>query len=150
MRTRDFVLVILIGIVPVPQAFAQAEPHWRGSGGWGAAGSYNRIYDAKTVETVTGKVVSVGRFTPSKAMGYGIHLVLKSDHETLSVHLGPAWFVENQDTKIEPKDKIEVKGSRVTFEGKPALIAAEVRRGDEVLELRDEAGIPLWSGWRRR
>jgi hypothetical protein len=83
-------------------------------------------------------------------MGYGIHLLLKSDKETVSVHLGPAWFVENQDTKIEAKDKIEVRGSRVTFEGKPALIAAEVRKGDEVLKLRDEAGVPLWSGWRRR
>jgi hypothetical protein len=46
--------------------------------------------------------------------------------------------------------RIEVKGSRVTFEGKPALIAAEVRKGDEVLKLRDEAGMPLWSGWRRK
>ncbi len=150
MKTRHLVLVTLVSIVSAPQLFAQAEPRWRGSGGWGAGGSYSRIYDAKTVETVTGEVVSVGRFTPSKAMGYGIHLVLKSDKETVSVHLGPAWFVENQDTKIEPKDKIEVKGSRVAFEGKPALIAAEVRKGDEVLELRDETGIPLWSGWRRR
>jgi hypothetical protein len=83
-------------------------------------------------------------------MGYGIHLELKGDKETVSVHLGPAWFVENQDTTIEVGDKIGVKGSRVTFEGKPALIAAEVRKGDEVLKLRDETGTPLWSGWRRR
>jgi len=142
--------VTLVSIVSTPQLLAPAEPRWRGSGGWGAGGSYSRIYDAKTIETVAGEVVSVCRFTPSRAMGYGIHLVLKSDKETVSVHLGPAWFVENQDTKIEPKDKIEVKGSRVAFEGKPALIAAEVRKGDEVLKLRDETGIPLWSGWRRR
>jgi hypothetical protein len=150
MKTRYFVLVTLISIVSAAQLFAQAGPRWRGSGGWGANGSYSRIYDAKTVETVTGEVVSVGQFTPSKATGYGIHLVLRSDKETLPVHLGPAWFVENQDAKIQAKDKIEVKGSRVTFEGKPALIAAEVRDGDEVLKLRDETGIPAWSGWRRR
>jgi hypothetical protein len=45
---------------------------------------------------------------------------------------------------------VEVKGSRVTFEGKPAIIAAEVKKGDEVLKLRDENGFPMWSGWRRR
>ena len=32
--------------------------------------------------------------------------------------------MENQDVKIEAKDRVEVKGSRVTFGGKPALIAA--------------------------
>jgi hypothetical protein len=68
----------------------------------------------------------------------------------MSVHLGPAFYLENQDVKIEPKDKVEVKGSRVTFGGKPAIIAAEVKKGDEVLKLRDENGFPMWSGWRRR
>jgi hypothetical protein len=51
--------------------------------------------------------------------------------------------------KIQPKDTVEVKGSRVTVQGQPALIAAEVKKGDEVLKLRDEAGIPMWAGWRR-
>lgn len=51
---------------------------------------------------------------------------------------------------IEPNDKIEVKGSRVTIDDKPALIAAELKKGDEVLKLRDETGVPAWAGWRRR
>lgn len=41
-------------------------------------------------------------------------------------------------------------GSRISFEGNPAIIAAEVKKGDEVLKLRDEKGVPFWSGWRRR
>jgi hypothetical protein len=76
--------------------------------------------------------------------------MLKTEDETISVHLGPGWYIENQDVKIQPKDKLEVKGSRVTFEGKPVIIAAEVKKGDEVLKLRDKNGFPLWSGWRRR
>jgi hypothetical protein len=44
------------------------------------------------------------------------------------VHLGPSWYLENQDVKIEPKDKVEVKGSRITFGGKPAIIATEIKR----------------------
>jgi hypothetical protein len=36
------------------------------------------------------------------------------------------------------------------FEGKPAIIAAEVKKDDEVLTLRDASGFPAWSGWRRR
>jgi hypothetical protein len=45
---------------------------------------------------------------------------------------------------------VEVTGSRVTFRNKSAIIAAEVKKGDEVLRLRDSNGIPVWAGWRRR
>jgi hypothetical protein len=45
--------------------------------------------------------------------------------------------------------RVEVKGSRVTFAGNPAIIAAEVKKGDALLKLRDENGIPAWAGWRR-
>jgi len=83
-------------------------------------------------------------------MSAGVHMTLKTDKETISVQLGPSWYIENQDVKIEAKDKVEVKGSRITFDGKPAIIAAEVKKGDEVLKLRDDNGFPLWSGWRRR
>jgi hypothetical protein len=84
-----------------------------------------------------------------KGMGRGVHLLVKTDHGTVDVHLGPAWYVQNQDVKLAAKDRVEVKGSRVTLDGKSALIAAEVRKGDEVLVLRDDAGVPRWVGWRR-
>lgn len=46
-------------------------------------------------------------------------------------------------------DVIEVKGSRVTVAGKQVVIAAEVKKGDALLKLRDDSGVPVWSGWRR-
>ncbi len=122
---------------------------WRGGGGWGPGGQYGRMYDPKTVETVSGEVVSIEQMTPTKGMGRGVHLTLKSDKETIDVHLGPVWYIEHQDTKIAPKDKITVKGSRITYQAKPAIIAAEIHKGDEMLMLRDANGIPMWAGWRR-
>ena len=152
MKTsRTIVLVLLVaGIVLPPAAFAQRGMMWKGSGGWGSGAPYGRMYDPKTVETVSGEVVELAFLTPAKGMGRGIHILLKSDKETISVHLGPAWFIENQDLKIEKGDRIDVRGSRVTFQQKPAIIAAEVKKGDETLLLRDDNGIPVWSGWRRR
>lgn len=133
------------------ESFAQREMiMWKGSGGWGMGGPYCKMYNPKTVETLTGEVVSVDKISPMKGMSYGVQLIIKTKKETVSVHLGPTWYIENQDVKIEPKDKVEVKGSRITFEGKPAIIAAEVKKGDEVLRLRDENGFPVWSGWRKR
>ena len=129
---------------------AQRGPQRAGGRGWGANATYTRLYDARTVETLRGEVLAVERFTPGKGMSAGVHLTLKTEKETIPVHLGPSWFIDNQDSKIEARDKIEVKGSRINFEGKPAIIAAEVKKGDEVLKLRDDAGVPAWAGWRKR
>jgi hypothetical protein len=85
---------------------------------------------------------------PRPGMSPGVHLLVDTGKERLSVHVGPEWYIERQDVPLEPGDAIEVKGSRITFEGKPALVAAEVRKGADVLRLRDEDGFPAWSGWR--
>jgi hypothetical protein len=142
--------VVMLGLSSGTEALAQRGMMWKGGGGWGPATPYGRMYDPQTVETVGGEVVSVEKMTPMKGMADGVHLVLKTDEETISVHLGPSWYIENQDVKIEATDKLQVKGSRITFEGEPAIIAAEVHKGDDVLILRDANGIPAWSGWRRR
>jgi hypothetical protein len=133
-------------------SFAQPRPGMmgRGSGGWGSGTPYTRMYDPKAAETISGEVTSIDRITPNKGMAAGIHMNVKTEKDAISVHLGPSWYLENQDVKIEPKDTVEVKGSRITFGGKPAIIASEVRKGDEVLRLRDDNGFPVWSGWRRR
>ena len=148
---RRFVTaVIILGVAGVAtDAFAQGM-RWRGGGGWGPGGQYGRMYDPKTVETVSGAVTSVQQMTPMKGMGPGVHLTLKTDKGTVDVHLGPAWYIERQDIKIAAGDKIEVKGSRITYHGKLAIIAAEIHKGDEVLVLRDANGIPMWAGWRQR
>jgi hypothetical protein len=152
-KVRFVFAIAMVGIlVTAVSSFAQPRPGtmWRGSGGWGPGSQYNKMYDPKAVETISGEVTKVDRITPAKGMTGGVHMLVKTDKETVSVHLGPSWYIENQDVKIEPKDKVEVKGSRVTFGGKPALIASEVRKGNEVLTLRDEAGFPAWMAWRRR
>ena len=143
-------LISILIILFATESFAQRGMGGKGSGGWGMGTAYGKMYNLKTVENISGEVVSVDKITPRKGMSYGVHMTVKTDRETISVHMGPGWFIENQDIKIEPKDKVEVKGSRVTFEGKPAIIAAEVNKGDEILKLRDDNGFPVWSGWRRR
>jgi hypothetical protein len=149
------ILAVLVGITVVAgsattTALAQRGMNWGGSGGWGPGNAYGRMYDPKTVETLQGEVVSVDVFAPGNGMSSGVHLTLKTPRETVSVHLGPEWYISAQDTKIEPKDSIEIQGSRVTFDGKPAIIAARLRKGPEEIILRDESGFPAWAGWRRR
>ena len=143
-------IVVTLALLATPDgAFAQRGQGGRGSGGWGMGSQYQRMYNPATVETLSGTVESVDKVTPMKGMHYGIHLTLKTDKVTVDVHLGPEWYIERQDAKIEKGDTIEVKGSRVTVAGKPAIIAAEVKKGDSTLMLRDTNGIPAWAGWRK-
>jgi len=143
-------IVVALSFLLVNQSLAQRGMKWRGQGGWGMGTRYSGIYDPKSVETINGEVISVDTFTPMKGMSSGVHLMVKTDKGTLAIHLGPAWYIENQDVKIEPKDQVEIKGSRVTYDGKPAIIAAEIKKGDEILLLRNDNGYPVWSGWRRK
>jgi hypothetical protein len=83
-------------------------------------------------------------------MSEGVHLWIRTDSDSVSVHLGPAWFIENQEISIAAGDPVEVRGSQIAYEGEPAVIAAEVRKGEVALMLRDAGGRPVWAGWRRR
>lgn len=150
-KFRFFISILtLISLIYSFESVAQPGGKWKGSGGWGRGSGYNRMYDPKTVETISGEVVSVEKITPSHGMSYGVHLIVKTDAETISVHLGPGWFIERQDITFEPKDNIVVTGSRITYQGKPAIIAAEVKKADELLKLREEYGIPYWAGCRKK
>jgi hypothetical protein len=111
----------------------------RGPGG-------GRTYDPRTVETLRGDVASVETVTGAKGRSGGVHLAVRTDRETVSVHLGPAWWVEKQKLHIAKGDAVEVRGSRITYDGKPAVIAREVTKGGDTLVLRNEAGVPVWAG----
>ncbi len=142
-------LALSITICVASGSFAQGGMRRGGVPGWGG-----RMYDPKTVETVSGEVVSVEEIhgkawrqtSGGRGGGYGIHLIVKSEREELAVHLGPSWYLDKHGLKITPGDRIEVRGSRITFQGKPAIIAAEVKKGNESLKLRDDDGLPAWRG----
>jgi hypothetical protein len=148
--------ISLIGIFALVLAAtaAWAQPGMgpgRGQGRGGGAGDpYTRMYDPKTVETLSGEVVQVDKFTPGRKMSYGVHFTLKTEKETIPVHLGPSWFMEKQAVTIAQGDKVEVTGSRIMYQDKPTIIAGEVKKGGQVLKLRDAAGVPAWAGQRRQ
>ena len=147
MKTTVYVPVVLLaalGLLFAPAAFAAEETP--GAPGAAAGPQYQRMYDPKTVETIRGEVERVNRISYRRGRGEGVHLILKTDKEVIPVHLGPSWYLDAQDVKIGPNDTVEVKGSRVTFNGKLVLIASEVKKGVALLKLRDESGVPAWSG----
>lgn len=155
MKTKSFgflVIVVLVASLMIAEiAFSRPWQGWRGSGGWGMGMAYQNLYDPAKVETISGEIVSIELTVPMRKMNQGVALIVKTDKEAIPVHLGPSWYVERLDVKFTATDKVEVKGVRTTFAGKPVIMAAEIKKGDQSLILRDASGVPVWAGagWKR-
>jgi hypothetical protein len=119
-------IAFAVGLVGIPDILAQ------------------RDYDPKTVETIGGNVLSIEKITPAKKRGYWVQLMLQTEKETIAVQLGPAWYIDKQTPRIEANDTITVTGSRLTVDGRSAIVAADITKGNELLKLRDDNGIPVW------
>lgn len=153
MKAKRMVGLMIFTAFILTASIAFAGPgKWsgRGSGGWGMGTPYQGIYNPATLETITGEVIGIEQTVPMKRMNRGIALVVKTGKETATVHLGPTWYLERLDATIVKGDQVEIKGARTTLAGQPIILAAEVKKGDNILILRDAEGIPVWAGWGRR
>ena len=112
---------------------------------------FKKIFDSKTIKTISGRVIKVDQiFEP----GYGmeIRLTVYSDKkEILPVYLGPAFYIIGSEIAKDFKigDQVTVSGSQVIQGGEPFIIAMTVKRGNEVLRLRENDGNPEWLGWKK-
>ena len=153
MKAKRMIGLMIVTVFILTASLAIAGPgKWggRGSGGWGMGTPYQGVYNPATLETIVGEVISIEKTVPMRRMNEGLALVVKMEKETVTVHLGPTWYLERLDAKIVKGDKVEIKGARTTLAGKPIILAAEVKKGDNVLVLRDAAGVPVWAGWGMR
>lgn len=141
--------IAVLAIVATSIATAGPRGPWQGSRGWSSDGAYGRMFDPKTITSISGEIVAFEQFTPMKGMATGVHMIVKTASERVAVHLGPSWYLASQDADLKVGDQVEVRGSRIQIDKKPAIIAVRVERGKDVLLLRDDQGFPRWAGWRR-
>jgi hypothetical protein len=140
-------IVTVIGILSLLMAGAGWAQPGMGTASGGPLVHYGTMWDGNSVTTVSGEVAAVEKYTPGRGgSSYGLRFTLKNDKETMPVILGPVWYVEQQHFAVAAKDQVEVKGSRLSIQGQPTIIAQEVKKGDKVLRLRDDKGAPLWIG----
>lgn len=107
------------------------------------------MYDPATEVTVKGTVEGVNQVA-GRGGWAGTHLTLKSEKETFDVHVGPSWFLTREKAEFAKGDTIEVLGSKITYNGGPAILAREITKGEKKLTLRNPQGFPVWSRGRRR
>ena len=99
-------------------------------------------YDPKAEVTIKGVVED---FHVSKSRGDhpGLHLIVKTETETVEVHACPVRFMKELEFAIDKGDTITVVGSRPEPAG--IVVAREVTKGQTSLNLRDKTGAPVWT-----
>ena len=142
MTRRPWLLVglTILNLALAGASLGQTGP--REEQGGGPSGLYN----PQTVVTVAGTVVSKTRPAVQQGLPYLVYLTLQTEKGPIAVFLGPSPYVDKLPEQIKALDRIQVTGSKVMWGGKPVILAAEVKRGDQVLKLRDANGVPVWSG----
>lgn len=130
-------------------------PTWKASrnsgDGYRNPGTYqNLVYDVASEVEIAGTVteVLVGSMIPGTYPGYQLTLTL-ADGSEVHVQLAPYWYLLNQGFSLEAGTEVVITGyTTVLEEVSSVFIARIVVYGETTLVLRDEAGIPLFSGIR--
>jgi len=113
------------------------------------AGPGPQDYNPERVTTVKGQVKRLGGYGMTGwRVAQGMHppgLVLKTDEESITVDLGPPWFINQQAFTLKEGDYLEVTGSKIATDHQTVILAAEVTKDGKTLKLRNEKGLPLWQ-----
>ena len=98
-------------------------------------------YDSTAEVTVRGEVQQIHESKVATDHP-GLHIVLKTEAESVEVHACPVRFLRELEFTIGIGDTLAVLGSRP--KGAAVIVAREVRKGQEWLILRDAKGVPNW------
>src|SRR5579883_578895 len=117
MRRESWRLIVFTAVV--------ALTGWAAMPGKAQMHRGSPMYNPATEMTVKGSVEEVNLVKGPGRWG-GTHLILKTEKESVDVHVGPSWFLAQNKMSFAKGDQVEVTGSRVKFGGKDALIAREI------------------------
>jgi len=145
MKMKKTLFLIVLMVLGTMTLYAQKE-----NGSSGKTSNYGKMFNPKTIETFDASVASILTIYEAQKSTYGIHLEVKSNQGVIPVHLGPSWYIDNQNVLFSIGDTLSITGSRITYEGAPAIIAMEVQKNENVLLLRDKNGFPHWRGWQKK
>jgi len=146
MRKYIVLSLVAYSFIALIAVSLSAQQGFGRMGGRGAAqGDGRGMYDPALEKIVTGQIVNIRDVSLNDGKTTGVGIDLKTESEMIPVYLGPHIYVDLQNVTMSVGDNVDVKGVNVLAGGQQILLAGEVRKGDGVLKLRDDNGVPLWA-----
>ncbi|MFN8092752.1 MAG: hypothetical protein U0599_11115 [Vicinamibacteria bacterium] len=139
---RTLAATLLGGVLAAAPLLAQA-PAPKAPPAKAPAAAKAPEYDPKAEVTFKGTIED---FHESQLRGDhpGLHLVVKTETESIEVHACPVRFMKELDFALDKGDAVTVIGSRPGGTG--VVVAREIAKGQTSLTLREKNGDPIWVG----
>jgi len=102
-------------------------------------------YDVKNEVKIKGVIEEIRQVSGSLE-----DLVVKTESKTVLVHVAPADFLKEIDTVFNKGEQVEVVGCKAPDAPEEEILAREITVGQNTTTLRDEKGVPVWTGWKPR
>lgn len=109
-----------------------------------AHGANSPKYDLRTETKIKGIVEDI-KLPPKGSEKEIVHLLLKSDADTLDVYLCPKSFLDDMGMTFSKGDDISLTGSKIKQGDADLMLAREIVKGTDTFMLRDEKGNPVWN-----
>ena len=109
---------------------------------------YSKMYNPNEVKTLHGTIESVGTFNmegaPEGTPVSGVRLRIRTDDGNLvTVYTGPRSYLESRNTWFHHGDEVTVTGSPAKVGWRDVILAAQIKKGDQTLDLRSKEGRPF-------
>ena len=116
--------------------------------GWEIDSPYNKLYDAREMDSFKGYVRKIYTLVPMPGMAPATVLLVAESEEDLNVvHVCPEWFAGPGDIGVRRGDRVKVKGVWAEIEGEFVFMASKVKKGDyfEFKVRITKDGTPFWT-----
>jgi hypothetical protein len=107
--------------------------------------SHSFLYRPEKQEVINGEVISLEG--PIRGWCHTVHMTVQTEKGPVLVHLTLQKYITDKTTTIEPKDKVEIKGSRSSYGNEQVFIAAEVKKENYILKIWDDEGELVSGSW---
>jgi hypothetical protein len=114
--------------------------------GWAQTASKTASpYDVKSEVKVKGVIEDIRQIPGGAA---GTELAVKTDAKTILVYVGPGDFLKEIEVSFNKGDQVNVIGAKSSNTAEEEILAREITVGSNTFTLRDDKGVPIWSGWK--
>jgi DNA/RNA endonuclease YhcR with UshA esterase domain len=127
-------LLIALGFAGVPRSVAQTTEQKEAP----------PKYDVANEIKIKGVVDEVKDRNCPISGTLGAHLMIKAENKIYEVHVAPTKFVKSYEVVFQKGDEVEIKGMKTTFQGVDAILAREIKRGNDDFVFRDPQGKAIW------
>jgi hypothetical protein len=102
-------------------------------------------YRVESEVTIAGTVTRLSVHTGKRGTPRSRATLKTTDGTDAEIHIGPSGFVHDKGMELAVGDVVSVVGSQVIADDAPLVIVRRLSRGQQVLDLRNPAGRPLWE-----